>query len=222
MSKLLKSIYKRLPFRSTLQRWENERKSNREITEWENAGKPFPPPHTVKQRTILGLAKKYSIRTLVETGTYLGDMVEAMKGSFDRVYSIELSAELHQKATERFAGSKNVEIIQGDSGIELEKLMTRLNQPTLFWLDGHYSAGITAKGEQETPIYSELTHIFNSKEKGHVILVDDARCFGADPAYPTLDSLSKFVRSNVQNVMIELKHDSIHIVPQDLNRMSAA
>ena len=41
--------------------------------------------------------------------------------------------------------------------------VTRANTtktPAIFWLDGHYSAGITAMGEQATPIFKELTHIF--------------------------------------------------------------
>jgi len=158
-------------------------------------------------------AEKYRLRVLIETGTYYGDMVEAMKKYFSRIYSIELSNELYEKAKQRFAGDDRITIIHGDSGIELGKLMASLDQAALFWLDGHYSAGVTAKGDKDTPIYEELTHIFGSPQQGHVIIIDDARCFGTDPAYPSIDELSGFIKAKNPNVRIEVKNDSIRIVP---------
>jgi len=119
-----------------------------QLKEWERRGSPPPPPRIVKQRTIKEFAERFGLRVLVETGTYYGDMVEAMKNYFSRIYSIELSNELYEKAKRRFTGDDRIKIIHGDSGIELGKLIARLEQPALFWLDGHYSAGETAKGEK--------------------------------------------------------------------------
>ena len=45
------------------------------------AGKPIPAPNVVKQRTVIGYQRRYRLRTLVETGTYTGEMVQAMHGS---------------------------------------------------------------------------------------------------------------------------------------------
>jgi len=209
MKSTLKELIKRTPIypvlRAIRQRWE--------IKEWERRGRPVPPPHIVKQRAIRESAEKFGVKVLVETGTYYGDMVEAMKKCFNRIYSIELSKELYEKAKRRFAGDDRIMIIHGDSGIELGKLIASLDQPALFWLDGHYSAGVTAKGDKDTPIYEELTHIFNSQQSGHVIFIDDARCFGTDPAYPSIDELSKFIEANSHDVKIEVEDDSIRIVP---------
>jgi len=209
MKVALKGLGKRLPSFPPLEAMRQKRK----IKQWEQQGRPSPPPHAIKQRAIKSFAKKYGSKYLIETGTFYGDMVQAMRGSFERVFSIELSPELHKQATRRFAKDDNIEIIQGDSGVELGKLMPRLDQPTLFWLDGHYSAGVTAQGDKDTPIYEELTHIFNSQQLGHVILIDDARCFGTDPAYPTLDELSQFVKKHRPNAEIDVENDSIRIVP---------
>src|SRR5436190_6339757 len=55
-------------------------------------------PHTVKRRVVRDYAKRYGARTLVETGTYLGDMIAAMAGSFETLHSIELSDEFYAKA----------------------------------------------------------------------------------------------------------------------------
>lgn len=61
-------------------------------------GKPIPPPHLIKQETVKEYAHKFSIDILIETGTYLGDMVFAMKDVFSQIYSIELDSDLCMKA----------------------------------------------------------------------------------------------------------------------------
>jgi predicted O-methyltransferase YrrM len=177
-------------------------------------GKPVPPPHIVKQRTLQSYSKRFGLKILVETGTYYGDMVEAMKDSFDRIYSIELGRELYEKARERFKGAKHIELICGDSSIELRNVVSRLNQPALFWLDGHYSGGDTAKGDKDTPIYEELSQILDAPDKGHVIIIDDARCFGSDPAYPRIRELKRFIQSKRSNVDIVVRDDSIRVTPK--------
>ena len=209
MNRILEKFVRRTPLYPTLKAIEQKR----ELKEWESNGQPAPPPHLIKQRAIRELAEKFNVKVLVETGTFHGAMVEAMKPYFDRIYSIELSSELFEKATKRFAADQKVTIIHGDSGIELGKLMDRIDQPSLFWLDGHYSAGETAKGEKDTPIYEELTHLFNCPQKGHVIMIDDARCFGKEADYPSMDALSEFIRTHEPNVTIEIENDSIRILP---------
>jgi len=180
---------------------------------WEREGKPIPPPHIVKQWTIRELAEKFGLKVLIETGTFYGDMVEAMKNHFSRIYSIELSNELYAKAKQRFAGDDRIKIIHGDSGIELRNVIVALDQPALFWLDGHYSDGVTAKCDKDTPIYEELAHIFNDQEREHVVIIDDARLFGTDPAYPSIDELTGFIKLKSPNAKIEVKNDSIRVFP---------
>ena len=141
-------------------------------------------------------------------------MVEAMRNSFDRIYSIELSNELYEKAKERFKGVEHIELIHGDSGIELKNVLNRINQPVLFWLDGHYSHGVTARGDKDTPIYEELDHIFNHPDRGHVIIIDDARYFGRHPAYPGIEELKSLIRSKRPDTNIVVLDDIIRITPK--------
>ena len=47
---------------------------------WKLRGEPIRSPHLLKQRTVRDYAQRYGLRVLVETGTYYGEMVEAMKG----------------------------------------------------------------------------------------------------------------------------------------------
>ena len=185
----------------------------RELEEWERRGRPVPPPHIIKQLTIKHFAKRFGTRVLIETGTYYGDMVEAMKPYFNRVYSIELSNELYDKAKRRFAEDDKITIIHGDSGIELGKIIANLDEPALFWLDGHYSAGVTARGQKDTPIYEELEHIFSSPIREHIVIIDDARAFGGNSDYPSIDDLCKFIRQNYHNSIITIENDSIRVLP---------
>jgi hypothetical protein len=207
------------PFLKTFQRIRHvmaRKREEKEIAQWEEKGKPAPPPHVVKQRVLKAYAKKYGLRILIETGTFLGTMVQAMKETFDRIYSIELSSELYERARNKFHGVQNIELIHGDSGIELGKIVNSINQPALFWLDSHYSGQGTAKGESDTPIFQELYHLFKSINTGHVVIIDDARFFGTDPAYPSIKELSDFIHSKNPDVDIVVQDDSIRITPRNL------
>ena len=213
MKRFIKEVLSDVPLYHPIRNWIMKKNQRRELINWEKSGKPVPPPHIIKQKALRNYARKYDLKILVETGTYFGHMVEAMKKDFEHIYSIELSKELYKKANKRFKGDKNVELVQGDSGIELKKLVKKIDEPALFWLDGHYSAGVTAKGEKDTPIYEELTHIFDAENKEHVIIIDDARCFGSDPAYPSIDEISDFIKSKRPDVSITIEDDSIRITP---------
>jgi len=194
-------------------KWLRARRNRRTLDEWERRGRPVPPPHIVKQRVLREYAKRYGLRILVETGTYRGDMVEAMRPVFEKIYSIELGAELFAAARKRFRRAAHVELIQGDSARELGRVLARLDQPALFWLDGHYSAGETARGEKDTPIFEELDHILGAPDVGHVIVIDDARAFGTDPAYPTIDALRRYVLARRPDARFTVLDDSIRITP---------
>jgi hypothetical protein len=161
--------------------------------EWEENGRPSPPPHIVKELVIKDYARTFGTSVFVETGTYLGDMVYAVRKSFSRILSFELDQKLSEQARKRFAADSHIEIIHGDSGKLLKDYLKTIDQPCLFWLDGHYSGGITAKGALVTPIKNELHCILSHPIEGHVVLIDDARCFTGDDDYPTLEELRIFV-----------------------------
>jgi hypothetical protein len=183
----------------------------REMREWEAKGKPAPPPHIMKQKTIEDYARRFSLRILIETGTYQGDMVDAMKNSFTRIFSIELGEDLHKQAKERFHNNKHISIIHGDSGEVLPDILVGIKEPCLFWLDGHYSEGITVKGQTETPIAQELEHILDHPVNGHVILIDDARCFIGENDYPTIDELKDRILQRHPTLIFEAENDIIRI-----------
>lgn len=178
---------------------------------WEKQGRPSPPPHIIKEELIREYATTFNTNILIETGTYLGDMVHAMKKSFSRIVSFELDQKLAAQAQQRFAKDKHVEIVQGDSGKLLGDYLAPINEPCLFWLDGHYSGGITAKGSLETPIKNELQFIFSHPVAGHVILMDDARCFTGENDYPAIAELQQFVKVQKPDLQFSVDTDVIRI-----------
>lgn len=181
------------------------------IAGWEKSDKPSPPPHVIKVRTIEQFQGKTGYRVLVETGTFMGDMIFSQLHNFDQIYSIELSEQYWKNAKELFKDYPHVNLLQGDSGIKMYELIKGLKQSSIFWLDGHYSGGDTAMGEKKSPIYEELKAIFSSSLK-HCLLIDDARLFDGTEDYPTLKELKSFILQNRPSAVIEIDADTISVL----------
>lgn len=166
-----------------------------------------------KIQIIIDYATEYNCLTLIETGTYLGDTLWGVKNSIQNIYSIELSEELHNSAKTRFIDYPNINLLQGDSSDILPQLLDSINkQNIIFWLDGHYSGDITAKGKKETPILEELCSIQDYKVKNSVILIDDSRCFGNLPDYPKINELKAFVKKTWKKAKFQVEKDIIRII----------
>lgn len=161
--------------------------------EWERGGRPIPAPPAAKQAVLLDHLWCSDVRVFVETGTYLGDTIDAVRRWVDQVTSIELSPELVARARVRFAGAANVRVVEGDSAVALPELIDGLYEPAMFWLDGHWSKGFTARGDVDTPITAELDAVLSHRVEDHIVLIDDAREFGTGD-YPTVDEVVEVVR----------------------------
>lgn len=172
----------------------NLRHKVRSLFFWRRRGYLAPAPQFIKQNVFL----KYHARsaTWVETGTYLGTTTRFLKQLGGHVYSIEPSTDLYFAAKRRF-DSSNVTIINDVSERALGTLLPKIRGDINFWLDGHYSAGITFKGASDCPVLQELEHIAHNMDnfENVVIFVDDVRCFYADkdPAYASYPNLNELV-----------------------------
>jgi hypothetical protein len=169
-------------------------------------------PHPIKMMVVGSYLKQFSLDNFVETGTFHGDTLGYIAKSGVRCTSIELSKQLYQDACIRFKRYKNVKLVQGDSGTRIPELLHEISKPTLFWLDGHYSSGITASAKIHTPISAELKAILSHPIKQHVILIDDARCFDGTGDYPHLDELMQVIRED-GNYSVECSTDIIRLIP---------
>jgi len=162
---------------------------------WKLKGCPAPPPHIVKEKIIKHYASKFGVKLFIETGTYMGEMIDALLNVFSKIVSIELDAQLANRAKLRYRDYPHVTILEGDSGKVLPEILPAIKEPCLFWLDAHYSGEGTAKGDLETPILRELACIMNHPYQNHVVLIDDASAFGTNSHYPSLDAFQRLILS---------------------------
>jgi len=165
-------------------------------------------PQIVKQKVF----HKYGIKDAVwvETGTYLGLTTNFLSGLFPHVYTVEPEPKLYAAACKRFMG-KNVTLFNDVSENIFPSLLPKLSGNVNFWLDGHYSAGITFKGEKDCPVEDELIAIeknFHNFDK-ITILIDDVRCFLPNNSsytdYPSIDYLVDWARR--MNFHWRIEHD---------------
>lgn len=164
--------------------------------------------------------KKYLTKNFIETGTYIGDGVrKAIDTGFKNIYSIELDTRRFNHNVKQFQNYQNVHIIHGNSGIELPKLLDKINEKSTFWIDAHFCGeeiGV-GKGKAEladkwTPIKEELEAIKNHHIKDHILLIDDFRCMnnthidertGKPAGFPGKDNLLKKIKEINSNYTIE-------------------
>lgn len=185
------------------------------VDAWEKAGRPVPVPHAVKQDMLIRYATTYGTQTLIETGTFYGDMVYAMRDRFEKIISIELSADLAKRAVRRFKNHPRIQIVQGDSGVLLPQILTTITTTCLFWLDAHASGGGTAGNAKEyCPVLREVNAVLGHGNKDHVILIDDAGSFNGTDCYPTLSQLREVVANSGPSYDLSVSEHVIQIHPR--------
>jgi len=178
---------------------------------WNLKGRPVPAPHAVKQMINKYYAEKYDLHTFIETGTYMGEMIDAVMSKFSRIISIEFDASLAKRAKDRYSSHGHITIYQGNSGKILREIMSGINEPCLFWLDAHYSGGVTAQADSETPIVEEIKVILEHSCSDHVMLIDDAREFTTNKNYPTLEEIKQIIQQSRKKYQMVVDADIIRI-----------
>lgn len=114
----------------------------------------------------------------VETGTYKGETILSLENYFHELHTIEIKRELFEMTRRK---SKKINFHLGDSSIVLSKICKDIKSNTIFFLDGHWSCGITGKGEKDIPLYEELNSILTFFKNKCIIIIDDCRLFGKGP-----------------------------------------
>lgn len=171
-----------------------------------------PPESEAKREHLLDLFSTRGHSVLVETGTYLGDTVAYFLSHATRIVSIEIEPTLYAAACRRFAKEPSVELIEGDALAVVPQLLQMLDEPPLLWLDGHFSGGVTGKGQEIEPAGSILERLSRIKKpSGMTVVIDDLRLFGREPDFPTLDVLIANARAAFPLARIHTGLDSLVI-----------
>ncbi len=181
---------------------------------WKLRGEPPRIPHLVKQRTVREYAEKFGLRTLVETGTYYGEMVSAMRSRFDRIYSIEQDANLAEAAKGRFARESRIQILQGDSKDLVLEILKTLRQPALFWLDAGYYGWAGRQGDQSR-LSAELEAILRHPVKDHVILMDDADGLNGKNGAPTIAEVTQRIEMDFPRHTVTVANNILRITTDE-------
>ena len=180
---------------------------------WKLRGEPRRIPHIVKQRTIIEYAQAFGLTTLIETGTYYGEMVAAMVGRFRRIYSIELDQELAARAKQRFRNCSHVEVIQGDSQAVVPWILQQLNERCLWWLDAGY-CGWSGTVGNATRLGSEFSAILSDKTQDHVILMDDADGIRDERGEAILRQVVASIESSYPDRQVSVAYNIMRITPR--------
>lgn len=160
-----------------------------------------------KKAYVATLFRESGCSIFYETGTYQGDQLREIISDAKKIISVELSGNLYKSAVNKFKKYGHVTIYRGDSATIIAETIPSIDEPIFFWLDAHYSRGITAKGSKETPIIEELMAISQHQIKNHVILVDDIRFFNGTLQYPTVEELKTEILKINPNYQIQIDGD---------------
>jgi hypothetical protein len=179
---------------------------------WVLRGRPQRSPHLLKQKVVREYGERYGLKMLVETGTYYGEMVAAMKRRFDRIYSIEFVPDLAERAQKKFANDPHIEILCGDSRVVMPQVLAKLSGPALFWLDAGYYGWVGKQGDQQR-LSAELEMILRHSFR-HIILLDDARGLTGRDGVPSAREVMAYIEATFPSRQAEVQHDIMRVTPR--------
>lgn len=173
----------------------------------------MPAPDAVKHDVIRGCARQHGCTVLVETGTFYGDTIFALRHAFREIHSIELASGLHELARGEFGHLRHIHLHLGDSAKLLPQVASSIEPRTLYWLDGHFCAGPSARAEKDTSISEEVAWLLSRPAREDVVLIDDARLFTGRDGYPSTEELRAYVMARRPSAEFEIASDIIRIRP---------
>ena len=180
---------------------------------WKVRGEPRRIPHLLKQRAVLEYARKYGLTTLVETGTYYGEMIAAVRKPSTKSTRSSWIRDWRSSRSSASAGTHGVEIIEGDSQKVVPELLVRINESCLWWLDAGY-CGWTGEIGNPNRLGSELYSILSDRRFPHVVLMDDADGVNGEGGSPTLAELIASIQANYPDRQVEVVRNIIRITPR--------
>lgn len=172
----------------------------------------------IPKDAVLELKKISNYDIFIETGTYRGLSSIWASEIFKNVITIENSKDIYKEYSPILKKINNVNPLFGNSKIILRKLTKKMNSSIIFWLDAHWSSGITYGKNDECPLIEEIK-IIKSATKNSIIIIDDARFFCSPPPlphntdeWPTISEVIMALNSP-DNSYIVIYDDVIYSVP---------
>ena len=172
-------------------------------------------------KTLMKAVKQaYRVETFIETGTYKGETALWAAQQYQQVITCEASFEIFHQAHETFSEYDNIDHRYGHSLETLQKILSDLSGPAIYWIDSHWSVEQTYGENDECPLLDELQIILTHSSESF-LFVDDARYFCTPPprphnpkAWPNLQEIFEVV-NNLSDAYLTLYEDCIVIVPAE-------
>lgn len=130
---------------------------------------------------IKEILEDFPFEVFIETGTYAGFTIISMEPYFDELHTIEIKKEQYEESKNKYTGDK-IKFYLGDSESILKIIIPKINKPSIFFLDAHWSEGSTGRGKKDVPLIEEIKIINDLFHEKCVIIVDDFRLFGSGPS----------------------------------------
>ncbi|GIJ46325.1 hypothetical protein Val02_32110 [Virgisporangium aliadipatigenens] len=163
---------------------------------------------TVPTELAVGLRDALGLQAAVETGTFEGASTRLLAGTFARVWSIEWSAELVDRARVSLADLDNVRLVHGPTQ-DLIGSVAAAAGPALYWLDAHYAGPGTAGSGTDCPILTEIAAIDAAGHgAGSCLLIDDADIFLSPPPMPPGQKHPRYWPTLLETIdVLRARHD---------------
>lgn len=141
--------------------------------------------------------RKIKRKIFIETGTALGETTLWAARHFYKVYSIEFQENNYVSAFQALWNIDNVRIFWGDSANRIKDVIWMVQEPAVYFLDAHYTNGPedVVANSGNCPIIEELGHIL-IRPFDNIVFIDDARLFGVEPGWPSIEHISDFCVQN--------------------------
>lgn len=108
----------------------------------------------IRWNTVSAISRNFNAAVAIETGTYLGSSTPYLSSLVSgKTYSIEIDSETFEKTSRRFRENhsrRDIDLILGDSAIEIKKVLEKLNPDTtriIAYLDAHWLDAIPTTDE---------------------------------------------------------------------------
>jgi len=119
-------------------------------------------------------------KIFIETGTAYGQTLQEVQPYFEKIFTVEISEKLWEWLQPQIQQFENVDHVLGDSLIEIPKFLDSLTEEdkVFFWLDAHWSQGLSGKNHLDVPLIEECV-IIDEQYKADVglVVIDDVRMF---------------------------------------------
>jgi len=162
----------------------------------------------------LKMDREYPV--FIESGTYSGDTIFRMESYFKNLFTIEIAEHYYNNTKSRYNGNK-INFKLGDSSIIFNTLLPSINNDSIFFLDGHWSAGDTGKGNKDCPLIEECQVINTLFKHNAILIIDDYRLFGKGPKYNNeICNWEDISKDSIINILKDRITDTYHL-PSELH-----